>query len=206
MLTNRLKVYLKSVIGCQQTGYVPGRFIATNLRKMYDIISMLDQQGECAILMAIDYWKCFDSIEHDSLYAALKLFNIGEYFISWVRMLYCNFEFCCINNGRWSTYYKQERGVHQGSALSGPLFLYVAEILATKIKQNKKIYGIRIGQHEEKISQYADNTNLWSVNSEESINAIIDELDCFYQSTGLRVNYEKTVLYKIGAQTNTYCI
>ena len=90
-------------------------------------------------------------------------------------MLYNKFELCTINNGRWSAYFQQQRDVHQGSALSGPIFLYVAEIMALRIKANSKIIGVQIGEHNEKLSQYADDTGIWSKYSEESINEVICE-------------------------------
>ena len=200
MLTNRLKEYLSQVIGVQQTGYVPGRYIGINLRKMIDILLYMQQTEQSGLLLTIDFEKCFDSIEHNALVEALRYFNVGEYFISWVTMLYNDFECCVINNGRWSQYYKQERGVHQGSALSGPLFLFVAEILAISIKNNSEVKGVIVEGLEEKISQYADDTNIWSESSEQLVNAVIKQFDQFYANTGLKVNYEKSVIYKIGSQ------
>ena len=161
MLTNRLKPFLKKVIGEQQTGYVPGRFIGVNLRKLIDILFYLDMQQIPAVLMNIDYFKCFDSVDHESLFQALCYFNVGEYFISWIKMLYNPFEFCVTNNGRWSSYCKQQCGVHQGSTLSGPIFLYVAEILAINIKKNEQIRGVDILGNEETLGQYTDDTNIW---------------------------------------------
>ena len=198
MLTIRLKPFLKEVIGKQQTGYVPGRYIGVNLRKLIDLIQYLESEEASMILMNVDFEKCLDSIDHDALMASLKYFGIGDHFLSWVKMMYNGFELCVINNGKWTSYFTQERGVHQGSALSGPVFLYVAEILALNIKANPKIIGIKIDDNEEKLLQYADDTNIWSTHSEDSINAIIDELETFRKNTGLKANYEKTVLHRVG--------
>ena len=105
-------------------------------------------------------------------------------------MLYNKFEFCVTNNGKNTIYYKQNKGVHQGSAVSGPLFLYVAEIFTINVRNNGRIHGITIGNNEEKISQYADDTNLRSKYETDSINEIIKELDRFHENTGLKVNYD----------------
>ena len=178
---------------------MPGRFIGLNLRKLIDLISYLEREDVSALLLQVDYEKCFDSIEHNSL-VALRYFNVGEEFISWVKMIYNGFKFCVINNGYHSKYYPQSHGVHQGSALSGPLFLFVAEILAINIRSNPRIKGIRIDSKvEEKIEQYADDTSLWSMYEVDSVNEIIRELENFYRSTGLKANYEKTTIFKVGA-------
>ena len=201
MVTNRIKPYLYEVIGTQQTGYVPKRFIGVNLRKIIDLIQYLEQ-NECSMaLINVDFEKCFDSISHEALMQSLKFFKVPEYIISWVVMLYNDFELCVINNGKWSDYFPQHRGVHQGSALSGPVFLYVAEILALRINANNKIQGIQIDGQNEKLSQYADDTSIWSIFQEESINQVISELEIFKRNTGLKANYEKTIIYKIGCKT-----
>ena len=91
MITNRLKVYLSVVIGQQQSGYIPGRFISLNIRKLIEIIAFLEREDQAAVLIAVDFKKCFDSIEHEAMYSALREFNLGEYLISWVKMVYNNF-------------------------------------------------------------------------------------------------------------------
>ena len=200
MITERLKPVLHKVIGEQQTGYVPGRFIGSNLRKLVDMLMYVEREEISAALLILDFEKCFDSIEHASMFKALEYFNIGPYFMSWVKLIYEGFEFCVVNNGYHSMYYKQSRGTHQGSALSGPLFLHVAEILAIRIKTNALIKGISVnGSEPETIAQYADDANIWSLYQEESINMIISELDKFADNTGLKVNYEKSMIYPVGA-------
>ena len=202
MLADRLKPFLERIIGPQQTGYVPDRFIGINLRKMIDLLMYLEREEVPAVLLSLDFEKCFDSISHEALYKSLEYFGIGEYYISWVKVVYNNFELCTINNGRWTKYFPQERGVHQGCALSGPIFLFVTEILAINVKNNKLIQGIKIGENEEVISQYADDANIWSLYKEESINAVIEELKKFRKSTGLKVNYEKSTIYRVGSLRN----
>ena len=199
MLANRLKTVINKIIGPQQTAYIPGRYIGCNIRKLLDLLMFLEQEQIQAVLLTLDFEKCFDSVSHEALISAMRYFNIGEYFISWVQMIYNNFELCVTNNGFHSEYFKQTRGVHQGCGFSGPGFLCVAEILAINIKQNPKIKGVQVGQQEELISQYADDTSLVSEFTQESIEEIILELEKFQKSTGLTVNYEKSKIYKVGA-------
>ena len=71
MVTNRLKKVIGNVIGNQQSGYVPGHFIGTNIRKLIDMISYVEKEGIPAVLLTIDYEKCFDSISHEVLVKAL---------------------------------------------------------------------------------------------------------------------------------------
>ena len=195
MLAQRIKPMLHKVIGNQQTGQI----YRANLRKFIDILMMLECEEKPFILITLDFFKCFNSIEHSSLFAALRYFNVGEYVISWIVMIYKDFELCVTNNGFRTKYQVQSRGVHQGFALSGQAFLFTAEILAHMILYNDNIKRVDINGTQEKLSQYAEDTSIWSKYDQNSLNAIIDVLETLYENTGLKVNYDKSVIYKVGS-------
>ena len=203
MLSLRIKKVISVIVQPQQTGYVPGRDISYNIRKLIDMLMYLERENIPAIVITIDFEKCFNSLSHEALFESMKYFNIGDYFISWVKMIYTDFELCVTNNRYQSRFFTQTQGVHQGCAFSGPGFLLSAEILAINIKNNKKIKGVPINGTQEIISQYADDTTIISAFDAESLQAIIDEFETFYQNTGLKVNYDKSIIYRVGAVKNT---
>ena len=123
MITNHMKLQLKEHISPQQTGYVPGRFIGMNIRKLIDLLLYLEKENIPALLLNLDFEKFFDSISHDVLYSILCKFNFGECYISWIKLVYKNFELCTTNYGNLSKYFLQEKGPHQGCSLSRPAFL-----------------------------------------------------------------------------------
>ena len=91
---------------------------------------------------------------------------------------------CVINNGRWFRFFKQTHGVHQESALLGPLFLYMAEIFAINIRNNSEIKGIKLSESVTGVvTQCTDGTNVWSLCGSNSVNPAIDELEEFHQSS-----------------------
>ena len=99
-----------------------------------------------------------------------------------------------------------KRGLRQGCPLSPYLFIICVEILATVIRAKKNIKGIRVGNQDCKISQYADDSTLISDGSRQSLHNIFSVLDTFASVSGLKVNYEKTEAIWIGAlkdSTNT---
>ena len=70
-----------------------------------------------------------------------------------------NSESGVLNNGFCTNYFKLSRGVRQGCPLSPAyLFILAAEVLATRIRQDRTIKGISIFGTETKISQFADDT------------------------------------------------
>ena len=49
-------------------------------------------------LVAADFEKAFDSLDHTYLFKVLSAFNIEPSFIQWIRTLYSNISSCIINN------------------------------------------------------------------------------------------------------------
>ena len=77
-IASRMKTVLHYLIGPQQTGYMQGRFIGTDIRKLIYIIQYVENEQIDAILIAIDFQKCFDTIEVTAIEGALRYFNFGE--------------------------------------------------------------------------------------------------------------------------------
>ena len=81
--------------------------------------------GIDSILLFLDFQKAFDSVEWNFMFKVLKLFNFGESFIEWIRILYENPTFR-LKNKRWvSKTCKMQRGIRQGFPISA---LIVTEV------------------------------------------------------------------------------
>ena len=96
----------------------------------------------------------------------LDAFGFGPTLIRRVETFYNGITSCVLNNGISTPYFELERGVRQGDPLSPYLFIIVAEILAVTIRSREDIRGIRIGQEEFKLVQYADDLSLFVPNIE----------------------------------------
>ena len=53
------------------------------------------------------------------------------------------------------------------------------------------------------ISQFADDTNLFLSFDTSTLNAVVETLDIIHTDIGLKVNYDKTKLCRIGSLANT---
>ena len=162
VLANRIKPTLQQVISEQQTGYMQGRYIGTNIRRLMDLLHYVENENIDALLISVDFHKCFDTIEFAAVEGALKYFNYGNNFISMTKTLYNGFQASILHNGHFTEKFSPSRGLHQGCAISGYLFLLTAEILAINIRSNKTIKGITISESgdEELISQFVDDMTL----------------------------------------------
>ena len=98
-MSTRMKSVLPSIIGPQQTGFMEGRSIHSNIRRMIDIISHVNQAKKSVVIVSIDFEKCFDRIEHESIFAAMRYFNFGELFIEWTKIFFTDFLICTQNGG-----------------------------------------------------------------------------------------------------------
>ena len=126
----RLGKVLPSIISDVQTGYIEGRFIGENISMLPNITHFTAEQNREGIALFIDFKKAFDSLEWAFLSKALDVFQFGNDFKNWVRILYSNISSYTTNNGYASSWFKLERGVRQGCPLSGLLFVLAVETLS----------------------------------------------------------------------------
>lgn len=66
-LATRLKHVLPYFIDADQTGFMAGRSISTNIRKAMEVMEYARVTHSPCVLMSIDYEKCFDRIEHSAI-------------------------------------------------------------------------------------------------------------------------------------------
>ena len=106
------------------------------------------------------------------------------------------------NNGHSTPFFNLSRGVRQGCPLSPYLFILCVELLATNIRKNNEIKGIKINESEVKISQYADDTTIVLDGSQISLDETILTLDKFALFSGLQINFQKSNIVPIGSLKN----
>ena len=183
----RIKHVLPSIISSNQTGYVKERSIQDSIRLVQDLIHYLDINNLPGLLLTIDFQKAFDSINWTFLIKSLEHFDFGKEFIAWIKLFYTDISSCVINNGTTSPYFNIYRGVRQGDPLSPYLFIIATELLSLTISQNKSISGIKVGDKEHKMTQYADDLTL-ILTDKKSLENAFSVLHKFGNCLGLLIN------------------
>ena len=122
-LVKRLESTLPEIIQCGQNAYVKGWSILDALRTIDDILEYTRHTKMSRFLVAVEFEKTFDSLDHTYSFEVVNAFNSGPSFIQWIRTLYSNISSCIINNGFTSGYFEVSRGVRQGDPLSPLLFI-----------------------------------------------------------------------------------
>ena len=198
LISERIKICLYNLIDADQSGFLKGRYIGQNITTVLDIMHFAEYENIPAILVSVYFEKTFDKLDWSFIHKCLENYNFPPFIRQWVKILYTDTVSCITNNGWHSNYFRLSRGVRQGCPLSPYLFILCAEFLATDIRQNNKNQGIKIGSKMFKIKQYADDTQIFSHFTEESVKEIIKTFSNYSSLSGLEINYNKTeVMRKI---------
>lgn len=202
----RLKNVFSKIINEDQTGFLPGRLMASNVRMLYDILFYSEKNNNPGLLLLIDFAAAFDTVSWNFMHQALQFFNLGPSIRTWIKLFYNNTESCVIVNGHMSEWFTLQRGCRQGDALSPYLFILCAEILSILIRNNDNIKGITIHGNEYKLSQYADDTSLFLDGTTKSLKNTMLTLKFYAGFSGLNINAEKTKVIWFGSQRNSNTI
>ena len=155
------------------------------------------------LLLSVDTEKAFDSVSWSFMKKALKFFNFGPDLIQWITTLYSDPISCVSVNGQYSKWFSIRRGVRQGDPSSCYLYLLCAEIMATLIRQNVNIKGIKLNEVEILLSQFADDTTVCLDGTEGSFKECMRMLKLFSEISGLKINKEKTIIVWLGSMKNS---
>lgn len=198
-----MRLILPDIISEDQTGFMMNRDISTNIRKVIDIIEYAKVNNIASAIMSIDLEKCFDRIETSTLVHVLDYFNFGVKFQQYSKLLFADFTARVQNNGYLSSSIPVTRSLHQGCPSSPYYFLLYGQILNMLIKSHKDIRGIRMYDVEQLLSQFADDTDLFLMYDQLTFTAIEQVFEVAFKNMGLKVNYNKTTVYRIGSICNT---
>ena len=198
VLASRIKDVLEEIIHYDQVGYVKNRNIGEAVRLVDDMFfySLSQTNG---YVVAADFEKAFDSVDHNFLFKVLDLFGFGTSFRSWVKTIYTDISSTVMNGGHSTGYFSINRGVRQGDPLSPYLFLLAIEILAHTLRNDDIIEGFRFGEQEVRQVLYADDLTIF-VKNVDSITRLQYIFEEFEKISGLKINKGKTNFVWLGKE------
>ena len=199
VLAIRMDSVMPDLIGNQQNGFMKGRNIAHNILRTKEILAYTRKNKKAGVIISIDFEKCFDRVEYTAIRGSLRYFNFGEQFIRYIFLLFKDFSFCTKNNGYFSDFQSKTRGVNQGCPASPGIYNLSGEIMAHLLQNNPNIKGISVNGVLNLLSQFADDTNIFTKFEQVSVESICDTLKRVECNIGLKISYEKTSLYRIGS-------
>lgn len=177
LLAIRLESPLLNIISANQTGFLKGRHIFSNIRCLLNVLYTPPSQDVPEIVVSLDAEKAFDRVEWDYLFFAMNKFGFGPSFIKWIQLLYYS-PFASVLTNKWrSKIFPLSRGTRQGCPLSPLLFTIAIEPLSITLKSIPAFHGIVRWRVEHKLSLYADDLLLYISDPLSCIGDILKVLD-----------------------------
>ncbi|SCV70671.1 BQ2448_3433 [Microbotryum intermedium] len=136
----RLAPLLESLIGPTQRGFVPNRWIGTNIAEVQCLMDpgLPGSVPVSGLLAVMDFEKAYDRLSHTYLDAVLRAVGLGPKARQWYRATYTNQSASIFLNGWLSAAFDVLSGVRQGDPLAPSLFVLAIEGFACQIRSRVK--------------------------------------------------------------------
>lgn len=195
LISRQLQPLLPNIIDSDQTGFMSGRATDVNLRRLYTNIHASHVNIGSRVIASLAIEKAFDTLKWPFLWEVLHRMGFPMVFIKLLHVLYRNPTAAVKMGEGLSTVFSLFRGTRQGCPLSPTLFAMgpVAEALRT----SPNIKGLRIGWLKERVALYADDLLLFLNDAGPSLQGALKILDSISIVTGLKVNWNKSLLFPI---------
>ena len=217
LINNRLKGIANRILSRAQKGFNNKRYIQESILNVLENIDFCKKNNIKGALVTIDQAKAFDSVSHDYMVKVYNFFGFGERIKNWLKSIGTGRRACIITSpGEVSETFDLEKGHAQGDSPSPLLYNFAAQILLFKIELDKKIKPIRCPVHfpgpvipldpflhesnreTGKCDCFADDNTVQTILDLGSLRALKIVLGDFKVLSGLKTNYEKTGLMRVG--------
>ncbi|GKV28181.1 hypothetical protein SLEP1_g37265 [Rubroshorea leprosula] len=200
VLANRIKKVLPKVISGTQSAFLGGRQITDGLLILNEVVEEIRRKKISSFIFKADFEKAYDSVNWDFLDEMMRRLGFGEKWRLWIKECLQTASVSVLANGSLTEEFKMEKGLRQGDPIAPFLFLIVAKGLNVLIKStvNKELFqGIPVGSGDLNIShlQFADDTAIMGKAEPGNIKAVKGILRWFELISGLKINFNKSVLY-----------
>lgn len=201
-LALQLNKNITTIIHPDQSGFMPLKFTALNIRRVYLNMQMTTDNAGHHALLSLDANKAFDGVEWPYLQQTLRHFDFGDVFISWVQLLYHAPMVSIREGGRLLPAFRLGWGTRQGCPLSLLLFALAIEPLAAMIREDDEIKDFEYKELREKITIYADDMLFFLGDTETSVKKLMEVITTFGLHSGLTINWAKLNLMPLDAEVS----
>jgi hypothetical protein len=205
LMSTRLQSIITTVVHANQYGFIKGKNIQDCLAWAFQFLHICHKSKREIVILKLDFEKAFDMIEHEVIISMLRHKGFSEKWVSWVQAILSSSTFQVLLNGVPRKSFRCKRGVRQGDPLSPLLFVLAADLLQSIVN---KAFWANILKHplskdfgqDYPIVQHADDTLVILPANAVQLWTLKGLLHSFADSTGLKVNYNKSFLVVINVE------
>lgn len=193
LIANRLQPLLPLLTRPDQSGFIPSRSTAQNIRTFFSVLHQIDPNLPSAAVF-LDATKAFDSLEWSYLFTLLPRFGFSSKFINLIKLLYTDPTARLSANGLVSDSFPVTRGTRQGCPLSPLLFALAMEPLSARIRQHYASSALIFTERSLTISTYADDITLYVQHPDDNLHPLLRELLRYGGFSGITINWGKSAI------------
>jgi retron-type reverse transcriptase len=202
LLANKLQKVILKIIHKNQYGFLNERSIHGCLAWAFEYLYLCKKSKKEMVILKLDFEKAFDRIEHQAIIEVLHDKGFGPKWKQWMKIIMSSGTSPILLNGVPSKVFHCRRRVRQGDPLSPLIFVLAADLLQSIINsaQHRGFLSLPLPRGwgtKFPIVQYADDTLLFLEACPRQLMLLKSLLNTFADSTGLKVNYQKSSIYPI---------
>jgi hypothetical protein len=221
-INNRLKTVVNRVLSRAQKGFTKSRQIQEVILNLDENINRCKNMNIKGAMICVDQSKAFDSVDHQYIEKVFRFFNFGDRFISWLKTIGTNRKACVIlGSGKKSDLFDLLKGTAQGDCPSPIIYNICAQILIFKIELSEDIrklpifnpdpinlqnidanFNLESNLETTKNESFADDSTTFTYCEYGDLYALKTILESFAAISGLKCNFEKTTVVRIGDCTS----
>jgi hypothetical protein len=218
-INNRLKTVVNRVLSRAQKGFTKSRQIQEVILNLDENINRCKNMNIKGAMICVDQSKAFDSVDHQYIEKVFRFFNFGDRFISWLKTIGTNRKACVImGSGKKSGLFDLLKGTAQGDCPSPIIYNICAQILIELSEDIRKLpifnpapinlqnidanFNLESNLETSKNESFADNSTTFTYCEYSDLYALKSILESFAAISGLKCNFEKTTVVRIGDCTS----